>query len=518
VKLGEVAGAEREHHGKHSMGCACSPSSRCRRWHGFGISLMAFPWRRRTTEVEHPVTGRIRTPSRQTSLIDARWLARWRDLHSHQPVEEEHRPRPQAGKKGPRPLSGGSCRTSNIVAENFKPGSMHAWGLDYDSIAPLHPGLIYVSVSGFGNLEPSPYREWPAYAPIVEAMVGIFEALAKPGQRPPHNLGGPHRRPGGPSALTPSSDTLCAVIQRGPHGDGGQYVESRCLLDAGGMPSRHGSSFMCVDGGLRTRAYAAGLVDAFAASDGYFVPLSDTRAPVSRGWPKLIGAPEWLCPTRGCDAQRLGGPHQLVLASRDRGLGEGQDEGGGVGAPSATPASAAGRRTFVPKSSKRDEHLRYAGTMLLMTDRLSPRSPARRSVVVGNPVKDETGVASTARVRRAGRSSESTRSRRSVTSSISNRRDRRPPGAGRHRADHRSPETEPRQSWGGIPVGNSGRFHGRLRVLTDNPHRSPPMPSPLLEGLPIGLVTRTRGRTLGDGGVRASHRPHLDDRALPCRA
>ena len=58
----------------------------------------------------------------------------------------------------------------DVVGENFKPGTMKRLGLGYADLAPLHPGLVYVSVSGFGNRSdpPSPYREWAAYAPIVE--------------------------------------------------------------------------------------------------------------------------------------------------------------------------------------------------------------------------------------------------------------------------------------------------------------------------------------------------------------
>ena len=56
------------------------------------------------------------------------------------------------------------------------PGTMDKFGLGYEALSKLHPPLIFVSVSGFGNLTPSPYSNWPAYAPMVEAMAGFFEA------------------------------------------------------------------------------------------------------------------------------------------------------------------------------------------------------------------------------------------------------------------------------------------------------------------------------------------------------
>ena len=49
----------------------------------------------------------------------------------------------------------------DVVAENFRAGSMAELGLGYAELAQLHPRLVYVSLSGFGNLEASPYARWP---------------------------------------------------------------------------------------------------------------------------------------------------------------------------------------------------------------------------------------------------------------------------------------------------------------------------------------------------------------------
>src|SRR4051795_11253549 len=71
----------------------------------------------------------------------------------------------------------------DVVAENFKPGTMDRMGLGYDAIAAHHAGAIYVSISGFGNTVATPYRDWPAYASIVEAMSGIYD-YRPPGEPP----------------------------------------------------------------------------------------------------------------------------------------------------------------------------------------------------------------------------------------------------------------------------------------------------------------------------------------------
>ena len=66
----------------------------------------------------------------------------------------------------------------DVLAENFKPGTMERLGLDYDVLEELHPGLIYVAVSGFGSLLDTPYGHWPAYAVLPEAMGGSARSLA----------------------------------------------------------------------------------------------------------------------------------------------------------------------------------------------------------------------------------------------------------------------------------------------------------------------------------------------------
>ena len=62
----------------------------------------------------------------------------------------------------------------DVVAENFKPGTMERFGLGYTYFQKTQPELIYLSISGFGNTVDSPYSSWPAFAPIAEAMSGIY--------------------------------------------------------------------------------------------------------------------------------------------------------------------------------------------------------------------------------------------------------------------------------------------------------------------------------------------------------
>ena len=59
---------------------------------------------------------------------------------------------------------------AEVVVENFRPGVMKRLGLDYATIAPEMPGLVYCSISGYGQTGPSSGK--PAYAPVVHATSG----------------------------------------------------------------------------------------------------------------------------------------------------------------------------------------------------------------------------------------------------------------------------------------------------------------------------------------------------------
>lgn len=67
----------------------------------------------------------------------------------------------------------------DVFAENFRPGVMARYGLDYASLAALDPRLIYVTVSGYGHEDifQSPFSSMAAYGPIGEAMSGITHAI-----------------------------------------------------------------------------------------------------------------------------------------------------------------------------------------------------------------------------------------------------------------------------------------------------------------------------------------------------
>ena len=73
-------------------------------------------------------------------------------------------------------------RECDVLLENFRPGSMARFGLDYESLQRENPRLVYASISGFGQT--GPYAQRPAYDVIIQAMGGISSITGEPGGAP----------------------------------------------------------------------------------------------------------------------------------------------------------------------------------------------------------------------------------------------------------------------------------------------------------------------------------------------
>src|SRR4051794_8781892 len=71
---------------------------------------------------------------------------------------------------------------SDVVIENFKPGTMERWGLDPARIQLEQPKLIWVRVSGFGQT--GPYRERGGYATVAEGFAGLASFTGFPDRGP----------------------------------------------------------------------------------------------------------------------------------------------------------------------------------------------------------------------------------------------------------------------------------------------------------------------------------------------
>ena len=71
---------------------------------------------------------------------------------------------------------------ADVLIENFRPGTLEGWGLGYDVLSAINPGLIMLRVSGFG--QDGPMRDQPGFGVVGEAMGGLRHLTATPGEVP----------------------------------------------------------------------------------------------------------------------------------------------------------------------------------------------------------------------------------------------------------------------------------------------------------------------------------------------
>ena len=116
-------------------------------------------------------------------------------------------------------------RKSDIVLENFRPGTMEAMGFGYEALKALKRDIILVSVSGFGQF--GPYRDLPAFDPLGQAMSGLMALTGRPVGRP---VGTAFSLVDRTTALHATIGALAALRHRDRTGEG-QMIDC-CLLDS----------------------------------------------------------------------------------------------------------------------------------------------------------------------------------------------------------------------------------------------------------------------------------------------
>ena len=73
-------------------------------------------------------------------------------------------------------------KNSDILIENFKVGGLKKYGLDYENLNAINRGLIYCSITGFG--QDGPYATRAGYDYIIQGMSGLMSITGEPGGRP----------------------------------------------------------------------------------------------------------------------------------------------------------------------------------------------------------------------------------------------------------------------------------------------------------------------------------------------
>ena len=130
------------------------------------------------------------------------------------------------------------AKRADIVIENFRPGGLAKYGLDYDTVAASNPRVLYASISGFGSGEQG--RTLPGYDLIVQAISGLM-SLTGPADGEPYRAGisvfdvmaGLHATIG-----------LLAALHRRHETGRGQHVEVNLLSSALSGMVNHTSAYV----------------------------------------------------------------------------------------------------------------------------------------------------------------------------------------------------------------------------------------------------------------------------------
>jgi crotonobetainyl-CoA:carnitine CoA-transferase CaiB-like acyl-CoA transferase len=184
---------------------------------------------------------------------------------------------------------------ADIVIENFRPGVAKKLGIDYDSFKVKNPGVVYASMSGFGQT--GPYAKKGGFDIIAQGMSGIMMMTGYPGGRPAKVGIAMNDIASGVTALY---GILGAYIARLRYGTG-QYLETS-LLEAGlawtvwEFAAFHGAGEIPTATGTRHRRSAP--YQAYRSKDGY-VTVGASSEKLWKGFcAQVCGKPEWMADPR----------------------------------------------------------------------------------------------------------------------------------------------------------------------------------------------------------------------------
>lgn len=186
--------------------------------------------------------------------------------------------RKEAGKEALRKL----VKISDVLLQNFRPGTIETMGFGYDVLKELNPRIIMVNVSAYGQF--GPYRDQIGYDPVGQTMAGVAMVTGEEGM-PPIRAGVPiiDRT----TALHAAIGTLAALREREISGQG-QTIDV-CLADTGYSYTE-----------IPVSAYHGAGVQPKRDSSSNMFPCKDGWVLISAGdqhhWPRMckaLGKPEW---------------------------------------------------------------------------------------------------------------------------------------------------------------------------------------------------------------------------------
>jgi len=198
---------------------------------------------------------------------------------------------------------------SDILLENFRPGTMERWGLGYDDLKKINPGLIMVRVSGQGQT--GPYAKRAGYGSIGEAMGGLRYVVGDP-STPPSRMG---ISIGDSLAATFATIGALSALHHRDRTGQGQVVDSAIYEAVLGMMESLVTEYQQT-GYVRERTGSilpnVAPSNVYPTSDGKMILIAANQDTVFRRLAKAMGQPE-LAENERYVSHATRGQHQQEL-------------------------------------------------------------------------------------------------------------------------------------------------------------------------------------------------------------
>lgn len=179
---------------------------------------------------------------------------------------------------------------SDVLIENFRPGTLESWGLGWEALHALNPRLVMLRVSGYG--QSGPYRDRPGFGVVGEAMGGLRHLTGEPGRTPVRvgvSIGDSL------SALHGVIGILLALRHRDQQGGQGQVIDVALYESVFNMMESLLPEYS-VFGTVRQAAGSSlpGIAptNAYQCADGKYVLIAGNGDGIYRRLMELIGRPD----------------------------------------------------------------------------------------------------------------------------------------------------------------------------------------------------------------------------------
>jgi crotonobetainyl-CoA:carnitine CoA-transferase CaiB-like acyl-CoA transferase len=182
--------------------------------------------------------------------------------------------------------------SADVVVESFRPGTFERWGLGFDALKEINPGLVLVRISGFGQT--GPYRERAGFGTLAEAMSGFAAITGEPDgppTLPPFGLADSI------AGLTAATAAVMAVYHRDAHGGAGQEIDVSILEPLvavlGPQPTIY-NQLGEIQERTGNRSGNNAPRNTYRTSDDKWVAVSTSATSVAERVLRLVGRPELI--------------------------------------------------------------------------------------------------------------------------------------------------------------------------------------------------------------------------------